>query len=267
MRPGVFLTAQWRHLVLLNYPIEPELLERYLPPGLELDFWNDRTYISVVAFRFQDTRLCGLAIPFHRNFPEVNLRFYVRRPMRDGTRRGVVFLREIAPRRAVAYVARRFYGEKYLALPMRASIEPDERFSDMASFARYEWRLGKQKYAIEAASHALPHYPEPGSLNEFIIEHYWAYSASMCETNDCIEYEVEHPPWMIRPADFASFTGEAASLYGCELAHVLAQPPDSAFFADGSPVRVHRGAAFTIVPALSTCVPQPAFWPTTSSQW
>jgi uncharacterized protein YqjF (DUF2071 family) len=243
VQPPVFLTAQWRDLILLNYAIEPELLERYLPPGLEIDFWNERTYISLVAFRFQDTRLCGLAIPFHRNFPEVNLRFYVKRALPDGVRRGVVFLREVAPRRAVAYIARKFYGEKYLALPMRSTITRDERFAGLASHARYEWRLGKQQFAIEAASNAMPRCPEPDSLDEYIIEHYWAYSADPCESINCIEYEVEHPPWMIQTADLASFTGEAASLYGHELARVLARPPDSAFLADGSAVSVHRGTA------------------------
>ncbi|MEX2140672.1 MAG: DUF2071 domain-containing protein [Pirellulales bacterium] len=256
MQPGIFLTAEWRHLIVLNYAVEPYLLEPYLPPGLELDFWNGTTYISLVGFLFRRTRLCGLAIPFHRNFPEVNLRFYVKRPMPDGERRGVVFLREIAPRRAVAYVARKFYGEKYLALPMRATIEVDERFKDLASRARFEWRLAKQKYAIEAASSALPRYPEPESLDEFIIEHYWAYSAGVCGTGSCIEYEVEHAPWMIRPAEEARFIGEAASLYGGDLGRVLARPPSSAFLANGSAVSVRRGtplvASRLIVPVEQT---------------
>lgn len=241
MQTGVFLTAEWRHLVVLNYAVEPQLLEPHVPPGLELEFWNGTTYLSLVAFLFQRTRLCGLPIPFHRNFPEVNLRFYVKRPMPDGERRGVVFLREVAPRRAVAYVARKFYGEKYLALPMRASIEADERFNAMARRARFEWRLGKQKYAIEAASTAVPRYPQSESLEEFIIEHYWGYSAGMAGNKGCIEYEVEHRPWMIRPADDARFVGEAASLYGSELAPALDRPPDSAFLADGSAVSVRRG--------------------------
>jgi uncharacterized protein YqjF (DUF2071 family) len=259
MQPGIFLTAEWRHLVVLNFAVEPELLDQYVPPGLELDFWKGTTYISLVAFYFRRTRLCGLSIPFHRNFPEVNLRFYVKRLMSDGERRGVVFLREVAPRRAVAYVARKFYGEKYLALPMRATIEPDERFNDMARRARFEWRLGARKYAIEAASNSLPRYPTAGSLEEFIIEHYWAYSAGSCGTGDCIEYEVEHPPWMIRPADEARFVGAAASLYGHELARLLTRPPDSAFLANGSAVSVRRGAAVTIAPAVATCAAQPVY--------
>jgi uncharacterized protein len=152
-----------------------------------------------------------------------------------------VFLREIAPRRAVAYVAQRFYGEKYLALPMREYIELDERFSGFARRARFEWRLGEQVYEIEATSNALPRYPEEKSLEDFIIEHYWGYSAGpTCELG-CVEYEVEHRRWLIRPADRAQFSGDAAALYGREFAEALSRPPDSAFLVDGSAVAVRRG--------------------------
>jgi uncharacterized protein YqjF (DUF2071 family) len=240
-KPGVFLQAEWRHLAVLNFPIEPHVLEPYLPAGLELDFWRDKTYVSLVAFLFQNTRVCGLPIPFHRNFPEVNLRFYVKRRMPSEERRGVVFLREVAPRRAVAYVAHKFYGEKYLALPMRANIEPDDRFQGIAQSARFEWRLGKLPFAIEAASDTMPGYAEPDSLDEFIIEHYWGYSAGMRADLACLEYEVEHPRWLIRRANSAMFSGDAAVLYGEEFAAILTGPPDSAFLADGSQVAVRRG--------------------------
>jgi uncharacterized protein YqjF (DUF2071 family) len=241
VKPGIFLTAAWRHLVVLSYPIEPPVLEPYLPVGLELDFWRGKTYVSLVAFLFQNTRVCGLPIPFHRSFPEVNLRFSVKRCMPNEERRGVVFLREVAPRRAVAYVARRFYGENYLALPMRARIEPDERFNGIARSARFEWRFGEAPFAIAASSVATPRYSEPDSLDDFIIEHYWGYSAGTRGDLACLEYEVEHPRWLIRPADSATFSGDAAVLYGEEFAQALTGPPDSAILADGSQVAVRRG--------------------------
>jgi len=104
---GVFLTARWRHLVMLSYAIDPSVLESYLPPQLELDFWQDKTYISLVGFEFLEARLFGVPIPFHQSFPEVNLRFYVIRRIGRAERRGVIFIREIAPRRCVGVVARR----------------------------------------------------------------------------------------------------------------------------------------------------------------
>ena len=128
-----FLTAEWRDLALLNYEIEPDVLLPHVPGGTEIDLWDGRCFVSVVGFRFVKTRLMGLPIPFHSNFLEVNLRFYVRREVQGELRRGVVFIKEIVPRRAIAWVARVLYNENYVALPMRHVVE--------AGSARYEWRL------------------------------------------------------------------------------------------------------------------------------
>ena len=114
-----FLTANWRYLAILNYVVDPRLITPLIPVGTEIDFENGETFLSVVGFLFLDTRLLGLSIPLHRDFEEVNLRFYVRRKSADKRWRGVVFIRELVPRRAMALVARRFYRENYLAVPMK----------------------------------------------------------------------------------------------------------------------------------------------------
>src|SRR4026208_556537 len=93
-----FLTAEWRRLAMLSFEIDPRVLSPLVPAGTELDEWQGRTFASLVGFLFLDTRVFGLAVPFHRNFEEVNLRFYVRRMASDGLRRGVVFVKEIVPR-------------------------------------------------------------------------------------------------------------------------------------------------------------------------
>ena len=121
-----FLTANWRYLAMLNFAIDPEILRGLVPVETELDFHEGETFVSVVGFLFLDTRVIGLPIPFHRDFEEVNLRFYVRRNRGDECRRGVVFVRELVPRRAIAFVARAFYGEPYLAVPMRHVLEHTE---------------------------------------------------------------------------------------------------------------------------------------------
>src|SRR5215510_14081912 len=113
----VFLTAEWRHLAMLNYEMEPQILQPYVPAGTELDTWGNKTFISVVGFMFLKTRVLGLPIPFHQNFEEINLRFYVRRKTEEGWRRGVVFIKEIVPRAAIALTARWLYNENYVALP------------------------------------------------------------------------------------------------------------------------------------------------------
>jgi uncharacterized protein len=236
-KPPVFLTAEWRNLAMLNYEINPAILEPFVPSGLELDFWNGKTYVSLVGFLFHKARIFGLTIPFHRNFPEVNLRFYVARHADDGYRRGVVFLKEIVPRWGVACVARWLYGEKFVSLPLRATVD-SHAASRNDLHMKYEWRSDSKHYSLIASSTAARMLATPGSLDEFIVDHYWGYSAA--PNGDAIEYEVEHEPWLIRPAEYARFTGDAQALYGTQFAEALSRHA-SAFLVDGSAVAVRAG--------------------------
>src|SRR5258708_33955012 len=89
----VFLSAEWRDLVMLNYAVDPALLHQYVPSGTALDSFEGKIYVSLVGFRFCRTKMFGaISVPFHANFLEVNLRFYVRRREGSGDRRGVVFI-------------------------------------------------------------------------------------------------------------------------------------------------------------------------------
>src|SRR5688572_1715652 len=126
MRTGKFLTAEWRRLVMLNYEVDPAILRSFVPRGVELDTWDTRLFVSVVGFLFLNTRVLGLSIPFHQNFEEINLRFFVRLRVEDGWRRGVVFIKEIAPRWAIATVARVVYNENYAARRMRHRMDLDK---------------------------------------------------------------------------------------------------------------------------------------------
>jgi hypothetical protein len=234
-RRRIFLTAEWRHLVMLNYPIERSLVEPLVPPGLELDEYASTTYVSIVGFLFLNTRVAGISFPFHRNFEEVNLRFYVRHRRPEGWRRGVVFIREIVPRRAIATLARIFYGEPYSAFPMRHSIEHDAGKLD----CRYEWQRDSRTELVAASAHGEPKSIEPGSLEEFITEHYWGYSA---RGGRCTQYQVEHPPWQVWQASDAKFEADVARLYGARFVGPLSATPTSAFIAEGSAVSVRRGS-------------------------
>jgi uncharacterized protein YqjF (DUF2071 family) len=233
-----FVTAEWRHLLMLNYAVEPELLEPFVPAGTELDFWQGRALISLVGFQFLKTRWKGWAIPFHQTFPEVNLRFYVRRDTKDGPRRGVVFLKEIVPKFAVSCVANAIYREHYVTLPMTHRIQVPASPSDRTGLVDYRWRLGRREFRISAAFGGWPQPWVPGSEEAFITEHYWGYTRR--SEGQTWEYRVDHPPWRVWKTDAASFTGNATELYGPAFAEVLSQPLCSSLVAEGSAVTVHR---------------------------
>ena len=220
---------------MLNYEVSPGLLEPFVPRGTKLDHWESHYYVSLVGFQFLKTRVFGLALPGHVNFDEVNLRFYVRREAGGELRRGVVFIREIVPRRAIAFVARTFYNENYLALPM----DHDVRASSGGVKAAYRWCLDGEWSRIHFDSQGLPEPLRDGSQEQFIAEHYWGYAAQ--PDGGCVEYEVKHPSWRVWQAESTGFEGDVEKLYGPEFAAVLREKPASAFLAEGSQVEVMRG--------------------------
>jgi uncharacterized protein len=231
-----FLSAEWRELAMLNYAVSPDVLMPYVPVGTELDSWGGTTWVSVVGFRFVSTRVLGFAAPGHVNFEEVNLRFYVRRRDGDGWKRGVVFMRELVPRRAIAWVARAWYNEPYRALPMRHAIERSDDGSALR--VRYEWKQATDWEGISIATHGVAAPLVDGSEEEFITEHYWGYTRQ--RDGSTIEYRVEHPRWNVWQARDATLSCDVASLYGHQFARYLGGSPQSAFLADGSPVTVGR---------------------------
>ena len=230
-----FLTAAWRHLAMLNYRVDPDLLAPLVPRGTELDAHDGVTYVSIVGFRFTDTRVLGIPVPFHRDFEELNLRFYVRRTVGGETRRGVVFVKELVPRRAIALVARIAYNEPYEARRMSHHIA---RSPAKPLYVSYSWQQRGGDWAhLSLTTAGKPQPLVSGSREEFITEHYWGYTRQ--RDGGTVEYRVEHPPWRVWQAERASVTGDLVELYGTALGPVLSEPPDSAFLAEGSEVMVH----------------------------
>ncbi len=229
-RTGVFLTAGWHNLAMLNFVVDPEVLLPYVPAGTTLDSWQGRTFVTVVGFQFINAKVLGIALPFHRQFEEVNLRFYVVRQGPDGLRRGVVFLREIAPKRLVSFVARWFFNEKYVTMPMRQSVK--------SGLVQYEWWHGGRWNGLSLRVHGDAKPLVVGTHEEFIAEHYWAYTQQ--PDGSTMEYQVEHPPWHATPASLACYDCDVEAIYGKAFVPYLREP-SSVFVADGSPVIVRRG--------------------------
>jgi hypothetical protein len=249
----VFLSARWHALAMLNYEIDPAILQPLVPRGTILDTHDGRTYVSVVGFLFLGTRILGLPIPFHRNFVEVNLRFYVRREVNGEVRRAVTFVKEIVPRWAIATTARWIYNEPYVAAPMSHWVEgPAAEF--VRSTAGYSpnsapqksppnslgfgWRLAGKWGFIRLRHEGQPASLVEGSHEQFIAEHYWGY----CPQRDggTVEYRVTHPSWRVWPGLDAELDCDVAALYGRQFVPFLQGPPATAFLADGSEVAVLR---------------------------
>ena len=231
----VFLRATWHYLIMANYALPPEVLQPWLPSHAELDFFQGKTYASVVGFRFLNTRVLGISFPFHKDFTEVNLRFYVRRKMEDGHwRRGTVFVSELVPKPAVVVLANTLYREQYDDAPMRYDIQ----HTSQNLRVHYRWKKYKQWHHLYAKAQAQPYSMDEGSMEEFIAEHYWGYNRF--SEHHTMEYAVEHPRWQYYPVRDYGFKADTAKLYGSEFESFL-QHPESVFILHGSDVLIRQG--------------------------
>lgn len=230
--PNKFLTAEWNNLIMANYVIDPKILEPYLPPKTELDYFNGVCYVSVIGFMFEKTKILGISFPFHKNFEELNLRFYVR--VKDGNtwKRGAVFIKEIVPKMAITLVANTLYREKYVTLPMRHFHHETENKINLG----YHWKFKGVWNKLEATTEKNHTPMIEGSKEQFIAEHYWGYS-KYSETTT-FEYGVEHPSWQIHEVKSYNIECDFEKLYGKEFAFLNEIKADSVFMAKGSPINI-----------------------------
>lgn len=230
-----FLTAEWRKLVIANYSVDPAILTPYLPYKTELDFWKDKCYVSLVGFRFINTKLKGLPIPFHGDFEEINLRFYVR--YIDGTdwKRGVTFIKEIVPKPALTFVANSLYGEKYVTFPTKHQWIKNPNSIEVS----YQWKHQGAWDLLEVTAGSAPSVLLPESEEEFITEQHWGYTQLSDRLTS--EYQVEHPPWQMYPVLSHRINVRFGELYGVEFGRLKDTLPDSMMLAEGSGITI-RGA-------------------------
>jgi uncharacterized protein len=236
-----FLTAEWRKLAMANYEVNPEILAPFVPAKTELDFYEGRCYVSLVGFMFVNTRVRGIAIPLHVNFEEVNLRFYVSFKDHGRIKRGVVFIKEIVPRRAITFVANTLYGEKYETMPMEHAWLQNQKRMDVT----YRWKKDGQWNGFEINALNTPIDIAENSEEDFITNHFWGYTR--IDANATSEYEVTHPVWSIYPVERYKINVDFGKVYGETFHFLTAAKPVSVYLAEGSEIAVMKEKAFELV--------------------
>lgn len=228
---NTFLKAEWKKLIMVNYAVESAVVKKYLPYKTELDLWNSSCFISLEGFMFVNTEVKGLKIPFHRNFEQVNLRFYVRFLQGNQWKRGVVFIKEITSKPLVRLVARIAYQEHYETMPLtHRVVSQDDCWQVEYHWKKDSWNSVRISTQSECVSPALD------SEHEFITARYWGYTKST-ET-ETFEYEVEHTPWKIYETKDHSVQVDFGNVYGLNFSFLNQQAPSSVFLAEGSEIMI-----------------------------
>lgn len=228
--PKLFLRARWQDLILITYDVDPKLLLEHIPAGLEPDTINGRAFVSLVAFDFLDTKIKGIKVPFHVNFPEINLRIYVK----NNEKRGVVFVREFVPRTIIPLIANSLYNENYKAITMSSEVQKNG-----AIFLNHKIKLLGKFYEINAEAENKPFLPDADSTEHFFKEHEWGFGTS--KDGHPLIYRVEHPFWNIYPLVKFQHNFDFEAVYGKKWGVLNSQSPYNVTFAEGSVVKVFEG--------------------------
>jgi len=239
-----FLKAEWKNLALFNYEIDREVLEKYVPAGTEIDIWNNKCYVSLVGFLFKETKVLGLKVPFHVDFEEVNLRFYVKRFENGEWKRGVVFIKEIVPKKAITLIANTLYQEHYETQKMKHEIIENENTNTFI----YQWTKDKNQNTIHVETKSVLSEIEIDSEAEFITEHYFGYTK--IDSAKTFEYEVTHPRWQQYEVLNYAVDVDFGKNYGTDFEFLQNQKPTSVFLAKGSKIGVKNKRKLQTIPVL-----------------
>ncbi len=226
-----FVEAHLVNLAFFTYQVPDDLLKPYVPRGCVLDKFRGASYVTLVAFDFEETRVAGWRVPMHVEFPQVSLQFYVRH---DG-RRGVCFIREFAPRLGVSLVAGRVFNEPYAAVPMTTMTE---RTDTEQRFSR-SFRVGDQIHRVVAAvSPDLPTLPRPESEETWIKEHEWCFGSN--REGRAIVYRVAHPQWLVWHVNWYSVSVDFGAAFGEKWRFLSKESATHVMVAEGSAVKIYK---------------------------
>jgi hypothetical protein len=124
------------------------------------------------------------------------------------------------------------YKEHYAAIPTKSLIVNGESAKNI----KYEWKINNKWNHIAVNAAKENEQILPGSVEEFIFEHYYGYTKINSQLSQ--EYKVNHPRWQVHKVIDYSIHCDFKSMYGNDFSFLRNQQPDSVIIAQGSPVSV-----------------------------
>jgi len=226
------MTTEWRAVLAVTYPADESLLEPYLPPGCQIDRLEGSPRVSIVAFQFRHTRVAGVPVPGHVNFPEINLRFYVR----ISGERAVVFIREFISRPAIALTAKIFYNEPYRTIRMRDWLIAPTIWNDSRLGVRHRFGPGLRN-RLEAWADPVAEPPASDSAAYWLTHH--EFGVGRGHDGRVSRYRVVHDVWALHAVRDLRVEVDFAALYGTQWGYLADAEPSHVTLAAGSPVQIY----------------------------
>jgi len=185
------MTQSWHDLLFAHWPVNPRLVIEHVPREFELDLFDGQAWIGVVSFQMTNVTPRGVpAMPWVSQFPELNVRTYVRAAGKPG----VYFLSLDAANPLAVEAARAL-----LHLPYHWATMLVERSGDEI---HYRSRRGDEASAPQFAASYRPSgpafHPASGTIEHFLTERYCLYARE--HGGRPYRLQIHHRPWRLQSA-------------------------------------------------------------------
>jgi uncharacterized protein YqjF (DUF2071 family) len=208
------MAQRWNDLLFAHWPMRIAEIENLLPAGLEADVFQGSAWIGVVPFRMDRIQVRGLPpVPGARQFPELNLRTYVR-DTQTGTP-GVYFFSLDAGNLLAVMLARSIFHLPYYWAQMKIEPRGEQEFSfysrrllsgkPVRFVARYRG-LGPSRRLVQS---------RPGTIEYFLTERYCLFTRDAL--GRLVRANIHHVPWPLEEAEADIEQNDLAAAIGLEL--------------------------------------------------
>jgi uncharacterized protein YqjF (DUF2071 family) len=185
------MTQTWHDLLFAHWPMDPELLRSGIPGEFEIDLFDAKAWIGIVPFHMTNVAPRGVpALPWISEFPELNVRTYVR----VADRPGIYFFSLDAGSMLAVQAARTLLNLPYYSASMAVgeragAINYESRRDSEDEPAYFNARYGPTGSRFLAAE---------GSVEYFLTERYCLYNLD--QRGRPYRLDIHHPPWPLQPA-------------------------------------------------------------------
>lgn len=223
------LLQQWRDVAFIHWRYEPADVQKLLPPGLVVDTFDDSAWVGLTPFKVEGFRAPMMpSVPRLSDFPETNLRTYVRGP--DG-RDGLWFFTLEADSATTTAFARTAIGVPYRWAEM--TVEQADGEVHYVSRRRGATSVG-HRISVRPGRE-LERRP-PGDLADWLTGRWRAWSRV---AGRLVTVPVEHEPWPLfeatAPRLEETLRSDAGLSEVADRPHVLFSPGVSPKFGWSAP--------------------------------
>tara|TARA_Y100001970_G_C14237319_1_gene862625 strand:+ start:2578 stop:3285 length:708 start_codon:yes stop_codon:yes gene_type:complete len=217
------LLQNWENLSFMHWIVNKDILERHIPEGLKLDLYQNNAFVGVIPFMMKNVRpRWGPSISFISNFPEFNIRTYVK----SRKTKGVFFLTLDAQSMITRIFASNFYHLPYRY--SRGYVTGKGQF--------YSWKSRRLigDFGLEGSCEGVSEYSlaKKKSLEEFLFERYYLF---VTNRGKILKGYIYHKPWKLRVAKSKIINNNFLKSYSLGIKNVL--KPDYCHQSEGVDVK------------------------------